>query len=89
MAGEFEEGDVFFAHVVENSDRADLRAGEPDDFAARAAELALQRLHAIGGRVKMLLKKCFENFHEDVSGDYCLHKDNTGGAAELCTSSAP
>jgi len=37
--------------------------GEPDDFAAGAAEFALQRHNALGRRVEMLLEELFENVH--------------------------
>ncbi len=59
MPGKFKKGDVLFAHVVQNADRAESAAGQPDDLAPRAAELALQRLHLLGRRVEMLLKKLF------------------------------
>jgi hypothetical protein len=68
----FQEGDVFFAHIVENTDRADFLAGKPDDLAARTAELTLQRLRALNRRVEMLLKKSIENFHERDSSDWLL-----------------
>ena len=67
MPGKFEEGDILFAHVIENANRAEFVARKPDDLAARTAELALQRLHSLDRGVEMLLKKSFENFHE---GDY-------------------
>ncbi len=56
MPGKFEEGDVLFAHVVQNANRAEFAAGKPDDLASRTAELALQRLHSLDRRVEMLLK---------------------------------
>src|ERR1700687_6158433 len=64
VPGKFEEGDILFAHVIQNANRADFFAGKPDDLAARTAELALQRLHALDRRVEMPLKEYFENFHE-------------------------
>ena len=41
MPGEFEEGDVLFAHVIEHANRAAFFTGKPDDLASRSAELAL------------------------------------------------
>ena len=57
MAGKLEKGDILLAHGVENADGALPRAGKPDDDAPRAAELALQRLHALGRRLEMLLEE--------------------------------
>ena len=59
MAGELKKGDVLFAHGVENADGAVAAAGEPDDDASRAAELALKRLHAFGRQMEMLLEEPF------------------------------
>ncbi len=61
MFGEFEEGGVFFADAIENADGVIFFVGEPDDFAAGTAELALQRHDALGRRVEMLLEEFFEN----------------------------
>ncbi|MEI9969924.1 MAG: hypothetical protein WDM87_15355 [Terracidiphilus sp.] len=47
VAGEFEEGNILFAHRIENPDSALSRSGEADYHAPRAAELALQRLDAL------------------------------------------
>jgi hypothetical protein len=41
MFGEFEEGGVFFANAVEDSDGAVIFVGEADDFTAGTAQLAL------------------------------------------------
>ena len=60
--GEFEEGGVFFADVVENADGTVFFIGQPDDFAAGTAEFALERDYALGRRVEMLLEELFENF---------------------------
>ena len=79
MPGEFEEGGVLFAHVIENADGSDLLACKPDNFAPRAAQLPLQGLHLLDGRVEVLLKKTVENVHE-VRRDSRLgihNKDNT------------
>ena len=59
MPGEFEESNVLFAYVIQNANRAEFFAGQPDDIASRPAELALQRLHPSDGRVEMLLKEFF------------------------------
>ena len=59
MFGEFEEGDVFFADVVKNADGAVLIIGQADDFAAGAAEFALERGDALGRRVEMLFEESF------------------------------
>ena len=67
MPGKFEKGDVLFAHVVQNADRAGRSAGQPDDLAPGAAELALQRQYLLGRRVEMLLEELFENVHEDAT----------------------
>src|ERR1039458_5865410 len=76
----FQEGDVLFAHIVENADRADLLAGKPDDLSPRTAELALQRLRPLHRRVEMPLKQSVENFHLGISGDCLPPKDNIGRA---------
>ena len=34
MAGKFQEGDILFAHVIENANRSGFFAGKPDDLAA-------------------------------------------------------
>ncbi len=64
MFGKFEKGNVLFAHAIENADGADLFVGKANDLAARAAELHLERLDALGRCVKMLLEELFENVHE-------------------------
>jgi hypothetical protein len=63
MFGEFEEGDVFFADAVEYADGAVRAGGKADDFAAGAAEFALERLDALDRQVKMLLEQRFENVY--------------------------
>jgi len=60
---EFQERFVFFAHIIENPNGAGFPSAEPDNPAPRAAELALQRLHALDGRMKMLFEEFFENIH--------------------------
>jgi hypothetical protein len=59
VLGEFQEGRVFPAHVVKNPDCADFPRTQPDDLSPRAAELSLQGLHLLDGRVEMLLEKVF------------------------------
>src|SRR5208282_5815590 len=63
MPGKFEEGDIFFAHAIQNANRADLFAEKPDDLAPRASKLALERLHSLDRRMEMLFKKLLENVH--------------------------
>lgn len=59
MFGEFHEGEVFFADAVEDADGAVLFGGEAEDFAARAAEVALERLDARGRGVEVALEESF------------------------------
>ncbi len=61
MFRECEEGGVFFAYAIEDADGAVFFAGEPDDFAAGAAEFALQRLDVLGRCLEMLLEELLEN----------------------------
>src|SRR6266705_2284579 len=68
MFGEFEKSGVLFADAVENAYGAVLLIGEPDDFAPRTAEFALQRLDTVGRGVEILLEEIFENVH---SIDFC------------------
>ena len=85
MPREFEECGVLFPNVVQDSNRTEFVVGEPDDIATGAAELALQRLHALGRRVEMLLKEFLENVHEELSTvQVCTdhHKDNIMAIAE-------
>jgi hypothetical protein len=64
MFGEFEEGDVFFAHVVKDADGAVFLIGEADDFSTGSAEIALERKDLLGKRAKVLREERFE----DVKG---------------------
>ena len=59
MFGEFEEGDVFLADVVEDADGVVLIVRQADDFAAGAAEVALEWNDAIWRRVEMVLEESF------------------------------
>lgn len=56
-----EEGGVLFVDVVKNADGGAGAGDEANDFAARAAELALKRLDTFDWRVKMPLEETFEN----------------------------
>jgi len=57
--GEFHEGDVFFTDAVKDADGTVFYGGEPEDFAAGAAEVALERLDARGRGVEVVLEKSF------------------------------
>jgi hypothetical protein len=59
MFGEFEKGDVFLADAVEDADGGGFFVREADDFAAGAAEFALERLNARWRRVEVLLEEFF------------------------------
>ena len=59
MFGEFEEGDVFFSDTVEDADGGGFLVRETNDFAAGAAELALERLNTRWRRVEVLLEEFF------------------------------
>lgn len=61
MFGEGEEGGVFFADVVEDADGGARAGDEADDFAAGAAEFALEGLDVVDGGVEVLLEERLEN----------------------------
>src|SRR6185437_3657713 len=46
--------------------RADLFVADPDEFASRAAELSVKRLHPPRWRPEVALEKFFENVHQDA-----------------------
>ena len=69
MPGKFDEGDVLFANVVQNANRAGIFAGQPDDIAPRPAELAFQGLHLLDRGVEVLLEKCLRTSMNMVSSD--------------------
>src|SRR6185437_15753189 len=46
--------------------RADLFVADPDEFASRAAELSVKRLHPPRWRPEVALEKFFENVHQDT-----------------------
>jgi hypothetical protein len=55
---------------------------EPNNAAAGAAELPLQGLNSLNGRVEMLLKKLFENVHGITEAAYpgrVMNKDIIAG----------
>src|ERR1700722_16713771 len=64
MPGKFDEGDVLFANVIQNTNRFVLFAGQPDDIAPRPTKLALKGLHLLHTGVEVLLEKLFEDVHE-------------------------
>ncbi len=59
VAGKFEEGEIFFANVIENADGGRAGAAETDDLATGAAELALERYDTLGGFMKMGFEEAF------------------------------
>src|SRR5579863_8176244 len=69
MPREFQEGNVFFAHAVEDPDRADPFAGQANDLAPGAAEFSQHGLHLLDRPVKMLLEKFLEDVHDPMPGD--------------------
>ena len=81
MAGEVKEGDVFFADGIEDADGGLSGAGEADDGAAGAAELALERVDVLCRGVEVLLEEPLENVHEGLSGNCpgCFTHDTDRG----------
>jgi hypothetical protein len=65
--GEGEEGGVFFADVVEDADGGERACGEADNFAAGAAEFALEGGDTLDEGVEVVLEERFE----DVDGHGC------------------
>src|SRR5271169_4800334 len=67
VAREFQKGNILFAHIVQDPDRAQVCAaavgGQPHDLSPRPAELPLQRLHTLRRHTKMPLEQLSENFH--------------------------
>ena len=49
MSRKFQKRGVFLAHPVQHPDSAPLFTPQPDDLAARSAELPLQRLNPLDG----------------------------------------
>jgi hypothetical protein len=85
MAGEFQKSDVLFTHVVENANRALLRAGKPYNLASRPAELARQRLYSQGRCVEMPLKKFLKNVHKMETLSSVTGKNNDNIARTMPT----
>src|SRR5580692_1218829 len=79
---ELDEGEVLFAHGVENANGGVARAGQPDDDAPRASELALKRLHALRRRMKVLLEEAFQCVHERLPCFSSRYFDQDSDAGE-------
>ena len=82
MPGELEKGKVLFAHGVENADGGVARAGQPNNIASRAAELALKWPHVLSRRVKVLLEEAFKNVHEKLPCFSSRYFDQDSDAGE-------
>jgi hypothetical protein len=67
VPGKLEEGDIFFAHVVQDADGALILVGKPNNAAPRSSELTLQGLHPRHRRVEMLLEKPLQDVHRGFS----------------------
>src|SRR5579859_7999528 len=63
VAREFEEGDVFSAHVVDHANGARSQCAQAQDVPPGSAKLALERLHLFHRAVEVPLKQRFENIH--------------------------
>ena len=59
VPGKFEESDILFTDVVQNTNRTELPTAEPDDLSTRAPEFSLERLYLLSRRVEGLGKKLF------------------------------
>ena len=59
MPGELKESDILLAYGIQNADRTQSSAAQPDDGTSRATELTLQRLYVFGRHLVMLLEKSF------------------------------
>jgi hypothetical protein len=64
MPGELEKGGILFAHVIKDADGAGFFAHQADNLASRPAELALQGLNPLNGRIEMLFEESLEDVHE-------------------------
>ena len=73
VAREGEEGCVFFADVVEDADGGLRAAMETNDFAAGAAEFALERDDTIHGSVEVGFKERFENVDQSFGSISILY----------------
>ena len=76
MAGECEESDVLFSHAIQNANRADLVASQPDNHPSRPAQLSLQRLYLRRRSVKALLKQLLKNVHNLIFTSTATTQDN-------------
>ena len=63
VARKFEERRVFFAHIIQNSDRASPGAAQANNLAPRPAKLTLQGQGLLWWLVKILLKESFQYIH--------------------------
>ena len=66
MSRKCEKSGVLFAYAIENPDGGDFSGREADDFSARTAEFALQRLDVLHRRVKMPFEEFLKNVHEMI-----------------------
>ena len=67
VSGKLQKRDILFAHWIENAYSAVAGVRQPDDVAAGPAKLALQRLNALGGLMKMPFEKLLENIHGNLA----------------------
>src|ERR1700751_212629 len=83
---EFEEGDIFLAHAVENPNRADSLASQANDLAPGTAEFSLHGLHLLDRHMKMLLEELFEDVHDVMPGDSSprYHRSSTTDQEGIC-----
>src|SRR5579863_6558551 len=71
VSGELQERSILLAHIVQDTDRGDFVAGQPDDLTAGASEFTLQRTHLRDRRVETLFEEMLENVHEVESSASC------------------
>jgi hypothetical protein len=83
MPRKFQKRDIFLAPVIEHSNRAHLFVADPYEFAPRAAQLSVKRLHPPRRRVEMPLKKFFENVHQNADLPRC-HPEPSRVLCGLC-----
>ena len=87
VARELEEGDVLFADGIDDADGAcacaPTRGCEPQNGAAGAAKLALQRLNAVGRVVKVPLEELLKNVHREGRVPLSKRYMTAGGGAVL------
>ncbi len=63
VAGKLEEGDVFFAHRIDDADGPATRARKANDDAPRAAQLAMEWHYVGGGNIEVLLEEALKDVH--------------------------